>query len=98
MKQDPEVEHQILSKQMEKMQILQFLNAKRREETWQRAIGTIGLKPTIIKELDRQQIQDSYEPFKSGNVKLVMQGHYKTQKVSKIVLEVMQVEMVGNCY
>ncbi len=45
-----------LSRQMEKLQIQQFLIAKKREETWSRAIGAIGLKPNLIKELDRNQI------------------------------------------
>jgi len=71
---------------------------KRREETWQRAFGQIGLKPNLIKDLKREQLMETYEPFKTGNVGAIKRGDFKTQKVSKIVLEIRHVEMVGNCY
>ena len=45
-----------LSRQMEKIKIQQFLLAKKREDTWQRAIGTLGLKPTLLKEMKRTEI------------------------------------------
>jgi hypothetical protein len=51
-----------------------------------------------MKELSREQIQESFEPFSSGNVSSIRRGDYKTQKVAKIVLEIMHVEIVGNCY
>lgn len=83
---------------MEKLKIQQFLIAKKREDTWQRALGTLGLRPTLIKEVSRTEIQTKHEPFKNGNVQLIKRGDFKTQKVKSIVLEVMHVEMVGNCY
>lgn len=84
--------------QIEKLKIQQFLIGKRREETWSRALGAIGLKPNLIKEITKEDIQERYEPFKTGNVKLIKRGDFKTQKIDKILLEVMHVEMVGNCY
>jgi len=60
--------------------------------------GQIGLKPNLIKDLSREQILEQFEPFKSGNVRVIKKGDYKTQKVGKIVLEIRHVEMVGNCY
>ena len=41
---------------------------------------------------------ESYEPFKSGNIRNIKRGDFKTQKLPKIVLEIRHVEMVGNCY
>ena len=71
---------------------------KRREETWQRAFGQIGLRPNLLKDLSKEQIMDQFEPFKTGNVRSIKRGDFKTQKITKIVLEVRHVEMVGNCY
>jgi len=41
---------------------------------------------------------ESYEPFKTGNIRSIKRGDFKTQKLPKIVLEIRHVEMVGNCY
>ena len=39
-----------------------------------------------------------YEPFKSGNLAAVRQGIYREQQIERIVLEVMNFEMVNGCF
>ena len=39
-----------------------------------------------------------YEPFKSGNVNLVFQGCYREIQIERIVLEVVNFEMVNGCF
>lgn len=87
-----------MTRQMEKLKIQQFLLEKRREETWQRALTSLGLRPQLLQEMSREQIQATFEPFKSAYVKLIRSGFFKTSRVKKIVLEVTNVEVVGNCY
>lgn len=45
-----------MSRQMEKLKIQQFLLEKRREETWQRALISLGLRPQLLQEMSREQI------------------------------------------
>jgi hypothetical protein len=83
---------------MEKLKIQQFMIAKKREDVLQSALLNLGLKPEETKHLSREDIQASFEPFKSGNVMAIKRGDFKLQKIPKIVLEVIHVEMIGNCY
>eukprot|EP00347_Sterkiella_histriomuscorum_P010819 403374806 len=85
----------------EKLKAQQYLIEKRRDETWQRAItqlGQLGLSSTLIREKGREYIAETYEPFKSGSVTAIKRGDFKTSKIKNILLEVLGVEVVGNCY
>lgn len=56
------------------------------------------MNPAILKEKKRIEIQSSYEPFKSSSVFCIKRGDFKTSKIKKMAMEVMGVEVIGNCY
>ncbi|CDW86679.1 UNKNOWN [Stylonychia lemnae] len=87
-----------LSRQMEKMKLQQFLLEKRRDDMWQKALTSLGQPPSILKELGREKIQATIEPFNISSVKCIKRGDYRTQKIKNVVFEVVNVEMIGNCY
>lgn len=87
-----------LSRQLEKLKVQQLLFEKRREEVWSRALTMLGLRPTILKEIKRQDLINQFEPFKSTSVVCIKRGDFKTTKIKKTAYEVVGVEMVGNCY
>ena len=81
----------------------QIIIQKKRDETWQRAINSISLSLgphslNLIREKGRIFISAEYEPFKSASIAAVKRGDFKMHKISKILLEVISVELVGNCY
>ena len=39
-----------------------------------------------------------YEPFKSGSIANVRSGLYREQQVERIVLEVLNFEMINGCF
>ena len=52
-----------------------------------------------MKEIKKQEISERCEPFKSGgSVAKIKRGEYKNQKVKKIIVEIISIESVGNCY
>ena len=71
---------------------------KKREETWQRTFQHLGLDLNILKEKSKEEICDQIEPFKSCNVKAIKKGDFKTQKIKKLIMEVINVELIGNVY
>jgi hypothetical protein len=48
--------------------------------------------------MKRAEISESYEPFKSNNVRVIKRGDFKNNKIKSLVMEVNGVEAVGNCY
>ena len=46
----------------------------------------------------RREELAEFEPFKSGNVALVLQGLYRETGIERIILEVVNFEMVNGCF
>ena len=70
---------------------------KRRIEVWRRALAA-ALDIKGVDGLSLEQIYQRQPALQENSVGEVKRGKFKQQKVPQILLEVLSVETVGNCY
>ena len=58
----------------------------------------MGIDSAKLKELGNDKVSEQFEPFKSTSVKCIKRGDLKATKIKSLVMEVIGIEVVGNCY
>ena len=69
---------------------------KRIQEKWRKALKALGINENMFPS-KRDELTE-FEPFKSGTIARVRQGLYRESQIEKIVLEVVNFEMVNGCF
>ena len=69
---------------------------KRIQEKWRKALKALGINENMFPS-KRDELGE-YEPFKSGSIALVRNGNYRETQIERIVLEVLNFEMVNGCF
>ena len=80
-----------------KIAMKQQYDQKMRTETWLRALTELG-KFVGISGLSLDQIFKKFPILQENSVQAIKKGEFKLKKVPDILLEVLSVEQVGNCY
>ena len=69
---------------------------KRIQEKWRKALKVLGINENMFPSKKDELAE--YEPFKSGNLALVRAGMFREAQIERIVLEVINFEMVNGCF
>lgn len=85
----------VKSKEILKHEQDKKLYEKRTNDKWKKALKEFDINENLLS--DKQELLQ-HEPFKSYNIKNVQMGIFKDQQLSKIVLEVVTLEVINSCF
>ena len=82
---------------IDKFEIRKQYQLKKRTEVWIRALQK-SMRLSGIEKMELGEIYEKFSILQQHSVTAIKQGKFKQAKVPKILLEVLSVENVGNCY